>query len=147
MGKEQTIFSPPLDHHQCSGLPHSPANAAGYILSTERPLKEKATFHNRRRSSQGRKRRDGCAEGSWRRRRCSIQVGTLYGGIIQNPQHAPRKCVTLGGTPQTHTMEAIGRTLRRARTNTLKPPVPNGAGGYRLKRLLVAIMPPKCACR
>ncbi len=47
----------------------------------------------------------------------------------------PENVSQLGVTPQTHEIKAIGGTLRRARTNTLQMPVPNGAGGYRLNRL------------
>ncbi len=64
--------------------------------------------------------------------------------ILYRIQNMPPENVSqIGGTPQTHGMREIVGTLRRERTNTLKTPVPNGAGGHRLKRLLVSIMLPK----
>ncbi len=61
------------------------------------------------------------------------KLGLFKEEIYRIRNMPPEKVSQLGGTPQTHGMGEIDRTLRRARTNTLKTPVPNCAGGYRLK--------------
>jgi hypothetical protein len=103
-------------------------------LSTERPLKKRPRFTTDGSRPKEEREGTGAVKDLGEEGGAQYKLG-LFTEEVYRIHNMPPENVShqLKGTPQTHGMGEIYRTLRRARINTLKTPVPNGAGGYRLK--------------